>query len=154
MQNLTICSVTFLLCFLASQEIVAQTETTPPNTCPRCEGSNGTWYVNYPWFSQYSCVKTKAIRSLCWGSMSSVIRNPENEGAKDVTRTVSEKVSFSYTVTDSGSSTATIKAELGIPSSGSIGGGYTNVQSWSASTSGSSEHSVQMGRICSPGYAI
>ena len=158
MQQTQTYSVLFvaLLVFCATRVAVfAQTETVPLNFCPYCRGTSGTWEVSYPWFfSDYSSVKTKSVRNLVWGSVNGEIHNPDLEGAKDITRTISAKVSLSYTVTDSGSSTATIKGELGVPKQGSIGGSYTNKHEWSAGISGSSECEIVIGRVCVPGTAI
>jgi hypothetical protein len=145
-------SILSVLCFV--QVVVAQTETTPPNHCPSCFGTIGTWNVTYPWNSQYSYVRSKSERKLVWGSLSSVIRNPPAEGAQDITRTTSENVSFSYNVSDSGSRAVSIKAGIGTPKTGSIGGGFSDTSTWTAGVNGSSERGVQVGRVCSQGYAI
>lgn len=131
-------------------------ETVPPNYCPRCLGTHGTWYVDYPFWGriEYGSVMTKSVRNLVWGSLGLVLRNSPGEGAMPVTYKISDKVSFSYTVSDSGSDSATIKSELRIPKAGSIGGSYTNTSTWKESISGSSERTIEMTRICPPGKAI
>jgi hypothetical protein len=136
-------------------ETVVDYECVADYSCVYCGGTAGTWYiVNYPWFSQYTCRITKNQRKLVWGTMSSPVRNPPEEGATTVTRNTSETVSISWSKTTSGSATYTIKSALKIPGKGSIGGSFTASASWSNTNSGSSSATVSISRDCLPGYAI
>jgi hypothetical protein len=134
--------------------VSAQDETVANNNCPNCYGTIGHWNVDYPWFSQYAARTTKQQRKLVWGTMSDTIRNPSNEGATDVTRTVETSVSVSWSSTVSGSETTNIQSQLSIPKTGSIGGSYTNTSAWQENQSNSSSITITTGRVCHPGYAI
>jgi hypothetical protein len=136
--------------------INAQEETVVPNNfyCPNCYGTDGSWYLNYPWFSQYAYRITKSEKKLVWGTMSALIRNQPHEGATNITRGVESTVSISWSSTDSSSLTSEVKAQLSIQRTGSIGGSFTAQDSWSETTSGSSSIVISTGRVCQPGYAI
>jgi hypothetical protein len=94
------------------------------------------------------------VRDIVWGGLSSILVNPPNEGAGQIVRNDTVSVSITLSASESGTSTAKIRGELKIPKTGTIGGEYTESNTWEFGTTVTSSREITTERTCDVGYAI